>query len=286
MKAAPFVYHRPRTLDHALALLDTYAPLDGRILAGGQSLTPMMAYRVARPGHLIDINRIAALQQIHIGGNELIIGACVRHSAFCAGVAPGPTGRLLSAVSRRIAHAPIRARGTFCGSLANADPASEWCLVLATLDGRVETRSVKGAREIAARDFFQGVMTTAIEPEEMLVGARLPLLPGDAVFGFAEVSRRAGDFALAAALVAFRIVDGVILDARLGVGGAEAFPRRFESAEAMLAGQAPGARLFDRVADLVASSADILPDANIDSTYRRDLVRAMARQALEQAAHG
>ena len=126
MKVASFRYHAPQTIDEAVSLLAEVAPLDGRILAGGQSLVPIMAFRLSRPAHLVDINGVEALRRLAVDGDRLCIGACVRHSAFHRPVVEGPLGKLLSTVVRHIAHSPIRARGTFCGSVAHADPASEW----------------------------------------------------------------------------------------------------------------------------------------------------------------
>ena len=137
MKPAPFRYHAPKTVEEAVATLAEVAGDDGRVLAGGQSLVPIMAFRLARPAHLVDINGIEALARLAVDGDKLCIGACVRHAAFHKPVVDGPLGRLLSAVVRHIAHYPIRTRGTFCGSLAHADPASEWCLVAAALDAEM-----------------------------------------------------------------------------------------------------------------------------------------------------
>src|SRR6266566_6267285 len=161
VKPAPFAYHAPKTLEQAVAVLAEVAADDGRVLAGGQSLVPTMAFRLARPAHLVDINGVEALNRITVADGKLVIGACVRHSAFHKPVCEGPLGKLLTDVVHHIAHYPIRNRGTFCGSLAHADPASEWCLVLAALDGEVVAQSVRGARTIAARGFFKGIMTTA-----------------------------------------------------------------------------------------------------------------------------
>src|SRR5690348_6796428 len=133
MKPVSFRYHAPKTLDEAVALLAEVAPQDGRVLAGGQSLVPTMAFRLARPAHLVDINGVEELKRLQVANNELCIGACVRHEAFRKPVAAGPLGRLLAYVVRHIAHYPIRTRGTFCGSIAHADPASEWCAVVAAL---------------------------------------------------------------------------------------------------------------------------------------------------------
>ena len=133
MKSAPFTYHAPKTVDDAVAILGEVAGDDGRILAGGQSLVPTMAFRLARPAHLVDINGVAALNRLAAEGDPLSIGACVRHAAFHRPVPDGVLGRLLTTVVHHIAHYPIRTRGTFCGSIAHADPASEWCLAAATL---------------------------------------------------------------------------------------------------------------------------------------------------------
>ena len=205
MKPAPFHYHAPKTVDEAVALLTQVAPDDGRVLAGGQSLVPAMAFRLARPAHLVDINGIAELGRIAMADGKLAIGACVRHAAFYRPVSEGPLGRLMASVVRHIAHHPIRTRGTFCGSLVNADPASEWCLVAATLGAEMIAQSGRGRRVIAEGDFFAGVMTTDLKEDELLVEARLPLLPPDTRFGFYEFSRRAGDFAIAMALVTYRL---------------------------------------------------------------------------------
>ena len=160
-----------------------------------------MAFRLAKPAHLVDINEVAGLDKIVSDGKFLAVGACVRHAAFHKPVVDNPLGKLLANVVRHIAHYPIRMRGTFCGSLAHADPASEWCLTAATLDATMVAKSVRGERLIVAKDFFSGIMSTALAEDELLAEVRLPLLARDAKFGFNEFNRRAGDFALAAALV-------------------------------------------------------------------------------------
>jgi aerobic carbon-monoxide dehydrogenase medium subunit len=284
MKPAPFVRHVPKTLDEALTILAEVAPQDGRVLAGGQSLVPIMAFRLAKPAHLVDINEVAGLDKIASDGKTLSIGACVRHSAFHKPVTDNLLGTLLTAVARHIAHYPIRMRGTFCGSLAHADPASEWCLVAATLDATLVAKSTRGERLIAAKDFFQGIMATALADDELLVEARLPLLPTDAKFGFNEFNRRAGDFAMAASLVTYRLQGGKIAEPRVGVGGAEASPRRINEAEAVLDGQTPNDMVFRAAAEAAALAIEPLVDHQTDADYRRDLVRAMVRRALEAAA--
>ena len=284
MKPAAFRYHAPKTVDEAVALLAEVAPEDGRVLAGGQSLVPTMAFRLARPAHLVDINGIDGLNRITVEDGRLAIGACVRHSAFHRPVCPGPLGELLSEVVRHIAHYPIRNRGTFCGSLAHADPASEWALVVAALDGELVARSTRGERTIAARDFFRGIMTTALAEDELLVEARLPLLADGTCCGFYEFSRRAGDFAMAAALATYRLDGGKIADPHLALGGVEPSPRRFAEAERALAGAIPGDRAFRAAAAAACAAVDPMEDITTDAQFRRDLVLAVTRRALEHAA--
>lgn len=253
MKPAPFEYHQPRSVEHAVDLLGRLE--DARILAGGQSLVPAMALRLATPANLIDINEIDALRALRVENGWLRIGALVRHSAFEEPVAEGPLGQLLATVVRHIAHHPIRTRGTFCGSLANADPASEWCLVAVTLGAELVARSARGTRTIPVSQFFHGVMSTALAADELLVEARLPLLGARARFGFAEYSRRSGDFAIAMALA---VRDE---ETRIGLGAVEAFPRRIASADAPL---------------------QPLHDPRYSADYRRELARIVVRRALQQ----
>ncbi|MGH7097499.1 MAG: FAD binding domain-containing protein [Stellaceae bacterium] len=283
MKPAPFAYHRPETLEETVRLLAELAPQDGRVLAGGQSLVPIMNFRLARPAHLIDINTVAGLDRLTVEEGVLRIGARVRHAAFERPVEPGPLGVMLARVARHIGHDPIRLRGTFCGSLAHADPAAEWGLVAATLDAELIALSHSGTRRLLAGGFFQGVMTTALRPDELLAEARLPLLPVRARCGFAEFSRRAGDFAMAMALAVLEIEEGVIAAARLGVGGAEAAARRIAAAEAALYGEKPGEEVFRAAAAAAAAAIDPLADPQIEAPYRRELVAAMVARALRQA---
>ena len=284
MKPAPFRHHAPTTVDEAVALLAELAPQDGRVLAGGQSLVPTMAFRLARPAHLIDINGIKGLDRVAVENGKLAIGACVRHAAFHRPAEEGPLGNLLAMVVRHIAHYPIRTRGTFCGSLANADPASEWCTLAAALDAEMVATSARGTRVIAAKDFFAGIMSTALADDELLAEVRLPLLPAGTRTGFQEFSRRAGDFAIAMALATYRVDGGKIVEPRVAVGGAEPHARRIAEAEQMLVGKAPSADVFAAAAERAADTIDPMEDIHNSAQYRRDLVRAMVRRALEQAA--
>ena len=284
MKPVSFVRHVPKTLDETLTILAEVAPLDGRVLAGGQSLVPIMAFRMARPPHLVDINEVAGLDKITTENGKLVVRACVRHAAFHKEAVEGPLGRLLTFVASHIAHYPIRMRGTMCGSLAHADPASEWCLMAATLGAEIVAQSKRGERLIAAADFFEGIMSTTLAEDELLAETRIPLLSADIKTGFYEFSRRAGDFAMAAALVTYREIDGKIAAARVGVGGAEPTPRRITEAEAVLNGGKAGDELFRKAAEATANAIDPLEDIQTSADYRRDLVRAVVHRALQRSA--
>jgi carbon-monoxide dehydrogenase medium subunit len=284
MKPAPFHYHAPTTIAETLALLAEHASDDGRVLAGGQSLVPTMAFRLARPRHLVDINGVAELNRIRIENGRLCIGAGVRHAAFEKPVEDGPLGRLLASVVRHIAHGPIRARGTFCGSIAHADPASEWCAVAAALDAEMVAESkVSGTRIIPSREFFESVMMTALHEDELLRELRLPILAKGTCAGFAEYSRRAGDYAIAMAVAIYRLKNGMMSDMRIALGGAEAAPRRIAEAERVLIGRPPNLGTFQAAAHAATTAIDPLDDANVSADYRREIVRAMVRRALENA---
>jgi carbon-monoxide dehydrogenase medium subunit len=284
MKPAQFRYHAPSTIEEAVSLLARLEHEDGRILAGGQSLVPMMNLRLATPGHLIDINGVAGLDQLRRDGSMLIISACVRHADIERQHAENVLERLLVSVASYIGHTPIRARGTFCGSIANADPASEWCLVATTLNAKMCARDVGGSRTIRSADFFSGIMTTALSTDEFLAEVHLPILPDDMRFGFYEVSRRIGDFAMAMSLVLWRLQDGKIVESRVGVGGVEPYPRRIAEAEARLEGQRPSKDVFTAAAAAaVEGLGEVLEDSRISSEYRRDLVRSVVLRALERS---
>jgi aerobic carbon-monoxide dehydrogenase medium subunit len=283
MKPSAFVYHAPRTIDEAVATLAAVAPEEGRVIAGGQSLVPAMALRLAQPAHLVDINGIADLGRLEVRDGALCIGACVRHAAFDRAAVEGPLGPLLSAVARHIAHYPIRTRGTFCGSIANADPASEWCLVAATLGATMIARSARGARTLSEPGFFNGIMTTALASDELLTEVRLPLLHADTRCGFNEFNRRAGDFAIAMALASYRVEGGVIVEPRIGIGAVESQPRRITEAEALLRGKAAGAQAFAAAAERASEVVQTIEEKPEAVAYKRDVVRAVVKRALEAA---
>lgn len=283
MKPAPFEYVQASSWQDAVSLLRLHGD-NAKVLAGGQTLVPAMNFRLARPSVLIDLNTIEDADNITIYDGELRIGALTRHVRFETRVCDGPLGRLLPQISRHIAHAPIRMRGTFAGSLAHADPASEWCALSATLDATIVVQGPRGDREIDAGDFFLSALTTALEDDEVIREIRLPLLGNDWYCGFREFSRRAGDFALAIAVACIRIRDNHIEAARIGIGGAGAIPCRSAAAEAALIGNAPTQPVFEQAGEAAAASIkDALEDQHATGTYRRDLVSALVPRALDDA---
>ena len=284
MKPAPFQYHLPTSLDEIVEMLSKFSGDDGRILAGGQSLVPIMAFRLAHPNHLIDINNVVELNKVDIENGALSIGATARHAHFHTPVCKGILGNLLTHVVQHIAHYPIRQRGTFCGSIAHADPASEWCLVATTLEADMLAKSVSGERKISAADFFETIMTTSLAEDELLCEVQIPLLHDDTKFGFEEFNRRAGDFGIVMALVTYREEGGLIVDPHIGVGGAEDRPRRIVEAENALKGEAPSDKVFRVAAEAAAAAIDPMEDHATNAQYRRDLTSALVRRALERAA--
>lgn len=283
MKPAPFDYVRPASLSEALALLARHKD-DCKILAGGQSLVPAMNFRLARPAMLIDINDICELDYIRSDDSGLTIGALTRHAAFHRPVAGGPLAAMLTKVAGNIAHYPIRQRGTFAGSLAHADPASEWCLVATTLDAAIVAKSARGERTIAVGDFFNGTFSTDLEADELLAEIRLPAMGQGWRTGFYEFSRRAGDFALGMALAALRIEAGIVREARLGVGGVSDRAIRLRKLEARLVGSAASPQMIDTIAHEAWASVSPIDDIHATPEYRRDLMATAVKRALAEAA--
>lgn len=285
MKAAPFAYFRPASLAQAAERLAQNADEGAMILAGGQSLVPMMALRVAYASELIDLNAIKGLDRVTQDNGMLSIAPLVRHADFHnPGVAPGPLGQALAALSRHIAHYPIRQRGTFCGSLAHADPSSEWGVLCAARDAEIELLSATGNRRVAAADWWQGAMDTVREPEEIVAAVHLPLMGDDTCWGFYEFNRRAGDFALGMAFCSYRLEQGKITAPRIALGGIEESPRRVPEAEAALAGKTPDAEAFQAAAQATSQAVEPLEDPGTPAAYRRDLAGTVVRRALESAA--
>lgn len=283
MKPARFDYHQARSVSEALSILDRCGP-EAKVLAGGQSLVPAMNFRLARPDVLVDINRVGELGGLADEGGALRVGSMVRHAAFEQPVDDGPLGRLLSMAARHVGHLPIRIRGTFGGSLAHADPAAEWCVIAVLLDAEMEAANAGGARRIPASDFFRTVFTTALEPDELLTGVRLPKPAPSTRVGFQQFSRRAGDFAVAMAAAALDVRGGRVAEARIALGGVSDRPVRAAGAEESLAGGPADRGAFEEAAAAAARDVDPIGDIHGSAEYRRDLVRVLTRRALEQAA--
>lgn len=282
MKAARFDYHAPETLDEVVALKAELGD-EGKILAGGQSLVPSMNFRLARPSALIDINRMKAAHDAEVTSEEIVISALVRHSHFEAPRDLGPSGALLAAACKHIGHLPIRTRGTFVGSIAHADPAAEWAVVALAMGAQLRARSQSGERTIAADEFFAGPYMTALNEDEVLVEARIPVLAGSMKTSFLELSRRAGDFALVCVAVVGDASGGSLRNVRVALGGVASKPVRAVDAEAVLNGETPSAALFDEAARQAGEEINTIGDIHGSADYRRDLVRVFVRRGLEQA---
>ena len=279
MKPPRFDYHAPESLAEALDLLADSGP-DARILAGGQSLVPVLNFRLARPQVLIDINRIPELAGIEDRGDRLVIGAMTRQREIETSDSVARVLPLLHEATRYVAHLPIRTRGTVGGSIANADPAAEDPAVAAALEATMVCRSRRGERRIAAAGFFVDVLTTALEPDEMLVAVEFPGIPDGAGAAFAEISRRDGDFALAGVAAQITVSNGRVSDARIAACGVGPAPIRFRNAEEILLDSAGEPETMDAAADAVAASCDPHDDVHASAAYRRQLAAAMTRRAL------
>lgn len=280
MKPAGFAYHRADSVAHAVALLDEHGE-DAKVLAGGQSLVAMMNLRLARPEVLVDVNRLPGLSYFRDEGAELRIGALTRHAHLERyPVDLGPWG-LLQRASRWVGHYPIRARGTFGGSVAHGDPAAEWCIVTRLLDATVVAESTRGRRCIAAEDFFLGFLTTALEPQELLVEVRIPTPP--AFSALTEFARRHGDFAIVAAAVAFDVEDEGLHGVRIALGGVGDRPVRFAEVEAAAEGEPPTAATFRDIGASVAAAIDPPEDVHGTASYRRFLAAGLIERAFEEA---
>ena len=284
MKPPAFEYFAPRSLDEALELLAQHADR-AKVLAGGQSLVPMLNLRLVRPGCLIDINHVAGLSYIDSNGAGLEIGAMTRqrsleHSAAVADACP-----LIGQAVEFVAHFQIRNRGTLGGSLAHADPAAELPAVVTALGSELVLRSVRGERTLQARSFFTGFLETALAPDELLVAVRLSRQPPRSGSAFAEVSRRHGDFALVGVAAALDIDDaGTCLGARLALCGVGPGPVRAHSAERILTGQSLGDAVVAEAAHAAAQEIEPHTDIHATAHYRRRLAAALVEDAVRAAA--
>ncbi|MEM7426806.1 MAG: xanthine dehydrogenase family protein subunit M [Pseudomonadota bacterium] len=286
MKAPWFDYQAPRSLADALGILRD-AGEEGRVLAGGQSLMPMLNMRVADPEVLVDINRLPDMDRIEEDDGTLRIGALVRHADLLNSAAVRERWPLLYEATTQVAHPAIRNRGTVCGSVSHNDPSAEHPSVLATLDGTVLIASADGQRELPAEEFSEGMLTTALEPGEMVVGLRYERPPARTGSAFVEFARRLGDFAIAGAAALLTMKDGVCERARLTIVGMGDGPVRVPEVEDLLTGKTLGngaaCDVFEEAAQIVKASVDAAEDVHVSSGYRRHLAGVMAKRALETA---
>ena len=282
MKPAKFAYYDPTTLDEALGLMAQFGD-QARPLAGGQSLVPLMNFRLVRPAHLIDLNGINELSYLRADDGTLRIGAITRQRELERSIEVAEGWPLLRESAAFIGHVQIRNRGTVGGSLAHAFPSAELPVAMVTLDASLVLRSTGNRRTVRAADFFLSFMTTVLEPGELLAEISVPPLPVNAGGSYQEVSRRHGDFALAGAAAVLALdADGAIRHARLTLTGTT--PIRADQAEKFLLGQRPSEELFRDAARRATENLEQDSDIHASAEYRRDACAALARRALAQAA--
>ncbi len=284
MKPSRFEYVAPRTEDEALGLLAQHGDR-AKVLAGGQSLIPLMNFRLAQPEVVIDINRLASLAYVRAAEGGLAIGALTRQHALERDTAARARLPILAEACHLIGHVPIRHRGTVGGNLAHADPASELPAVMVALGAEMVAASRRGRRTIAAEQFFTGPLTTALRPEELLAEIRVPGIPPRTGGAFVEMSRRAGDFALigVAALVTLDQA-GRCERARVALCGAGATPVRAGDAERVLTGERPDGRVVDEAARRAADATSPPSDVHASAAFRRKLAQHFTREAIILAA--
>jgi carbon-monoxide dehydrogenase medium subunit len=281
MKLPRFTYHRPESLEEALALLAEHD--DVKVLAGGQSLIPLMALRLGAPDHLVDIARLPELADVRDDDGALAVGAGVTYARAERSEQVAAAAPLLARALPQIGHQAIRSRGTVCGSLAHADPAAELPAVAVASGASVVVRSVRGERVVPAAEFFQGYLSTALEPDELIVEVRFPAFPETAGAAVVELSRRHGDFALIGVEATVDVADGTIAACSLVFFGAGAVPRRVEDAEAALVGAPPVAGPVDEAAAIVSAQLDPPDDIHGSRAYRKHVAGVLTRRALTEA---
>jgi carbon-monoxide dehydrogenase medium subunit len=279
VKPAVFTHHAPEQVDEVIRLLSEHGE-EAKVLAGGQSLVPMLALRLARFEHLVDVNEVEGLAGVHVLDGSIRVGAGTRHrtverSTEVAGLVP-----LLARATAEVGHFQIRNRGTVGGAIAHADPAAEQPAVALALDAVMEIAGTGGTRDVAAADFFQGTWTTALAPDELLVAVRFPIWAGRTGFAVVELARRAGDFAIVGVVCGIGLDDaGSPSKAAIGLFGVGSTPVRATAAEqAVVAGASS-----DEVANAVQQDIDPGDDLHASATYRRTVAGVLVRRAVEQA---
>jgi carbon-monoxide dehydrogenase medium subunit len=282
VKPAPFAHHAPRSVEEAVSVLAEVGH-DGKILAGGQSLIPILNMRLASPAHLVDINRVTGLDGVEVGPDHVRVGALVRHAQLERHEDAYAALPLLRQALVNVAHPAIRNRGTTVGSIAHADAAGEMPAILVLTDGVVEAAGPRGSREIAARDFFEGPLETSLAEDEMAVAVRFRRFAPGTATAFAESARRHGDYAMAGVAAAVTTADGVITAASASFVSVTDVPTVLDLTD-LLAGQETATADWSAAAEAVR--AHIEPEGDIHATadYRRMLAGELARRVLRQAA--
>jgi carbon-monoxide dehydrogenase medium subunit len=283
MKPASFEYFRPKTIKEVLQALTQHGE-DAKVIAGGQSLVPMMNLRLARPAVLIDINALKELDYHRQEGGYVAIGALTRHATLRDSALIRETCPLMSAAYRYVAHGTVRNRGTLCGNLCHADPASEMPAVMLACEASMVLQSAAGERIVPAAEFFQGLYATAIQPDELLVEVRIPVQASRWGYSFQEVSVRQGDFAMTLVASLLNIQNGRITAASMAYAGVSDRALRIAKLEQSLVGQAPSEKLFADIGAAAADSLEVNDDVHASREYRRDLVRTLTQRALTEAA--
>jgi len=283
MKLPPVEYEAPRTVAEAIDLLAEHLD-EASVLAGGQSLIPLLALRLARPAVLIDINGIDELSGVSATDGWVAIGAMTREYVAEKSETVASTVPLLAAALPLIGHEAIRSRGTIGGSLAHADPAAELPAVARALDAEFVVRDPSGERVIPAAQWFEGYLTTSRHPDELLTEVRFPTARRGTGVSFQEVARRHGDFAIVGLAASLTLSEGVISDARLAFAGMSDVPVRAAAAEDLLVGERPSTELFDEAARRATGDTDPPADLHGSSDYRKKVAAALVRRGLREAA--
>jgi CO/xanthine dehydrogenase FAD-binding subunit len=282
MKPPSFDYVLADTVEDAVSALARLGP-DAKIIAGGQSLVPMLNFRLLRPTVLVDINRIAGLSFISDEPQAIRIGALTRHHRLETSPVIATHLPVIAEAMRHVAHLAIRNRGTIGGSLSHADPAAELPMMAVLLDAKLTIAAAAGKRIVPAREFFVDALTTDLRDGELLTEIEIPKLAPQSGWGFEEVSRRGGDFALAAAAAILTLRGGTVAEARIAVMGVGKTPLRMSAAEAMLAGQTVSPGLLEQVAEAVRAAVEPETDLHASADYRRHLIGVLMQRTLADA---
>lgn len=282
MKPPRFDYHAPTTVDEAVALLARYGG-DAKPLAGGQSLMPLLNFRLTRPAAIVDLNRIGSLAYIREVDGHVALGAMTRQRTVEFSPVVARRLPLLREATRWVGHLPIRSRGTIGGSIAHADPSAEYPAVLTALEGEVVARGPRGERAVTAGDLFETYLTTRLEPDELLVEVRLPAMADGAGYAFEEFARRHGDFAIVGVAVVVERAGDRCTRARLATAGAGAVPLRLRAAEAVLEGEGLGDEAVRAAARRAAELVEPDSDLHASADYRRHLTEVLTARALCRA---